>query len=202
MTTLTTMTITTTTTTLTPSTNSKPFALPPSHLPRRLWGFVSGSRFPHLSLIGIIGLAVGGWPIYKEAFENLAARRMTMELSMTIAIVAAAAISEFFTALIITLFVLVAEVLEGATVARGRRAIRSLLDFLPHAVAVRRNGAITEVNADTLAVGDAVLVNPGGSYSGRRYGVGRPFIRGPGAHHGRVAAPSKRWQATACTPGR
>jgi Cd2+/Zn2+-exporting ATPase/Cu+-exporting ATPase len=46
-----------------------------------------------------------------------------MELSMSIAIVAAAAIGEFFTALVITLFMLVAEVLEGMTVARGRRAI-------------------------------------------------------------------------------
>ena len=65
---------------------------------------------------------------------------MTMELSMTIAIVAAAAIAEFFTALVITLFVLVAEVLEGMTVGRGRRAIRDLLEFLPREVTVRRGG--------------------------------------------------------------
>lgn len=118
--------------------------------------------FAAVSVIGIIGLAVGGWPIYKEAFENLLARRMTMELSMSIAIIAAAAISEFFTALVITLFVLIAEVLEGMTVSRGRRAIRDLLDFLPRAVSVRRSGAVAEVDADTLRVGDAVLVNPGG----------------------------------------
>lgn len=117
---------------------------------------------PAVSIIGVAGLAVGGWPILKEAFENLVARRMTMELSMSIAIVAAAAISEFFTALVITLFVLVAEVLEGMTVSRGRRAIRDLLDFLPRAVSVRRAGTVSEIDADTLAVGDAVLVNPGG----------------------------------------
>jgi heavy metal translocating P-type ATPase len=118
--------------------------------------------FAAISVIGVIGLAVGGWPIFKEALENLLARRMTMELSMSIAIIAAAAISEFFTALVITLFVLVAEVLEGMTVSRGRRAIRDLLDFLPRAVSVRRSGAVSEVDADTLTVGDAVLVNPGG----------------------------------------
>jgi P-type Cu+ transporter len=115
-----------------------------------------------VSVIGVAGLLVGGWPIFREALENLLAKRMTMELSMSIAIVAAAAISEFFTALVITLFVLVAEVLEGMTVSRGRRAIRDLLDFLPRAVAVRRAGAITEVGAEALRVGDAVLVNPGG----------------------------------------
>ncbi len=115
-----------------------------------------------VSVIGLLGLAIGGWPIFSEAFENLLARRMTMELSMSIAIVAAAAISQFFTALVITLFVLVAEVLEGMTVSRGRRAIRDLLDFLPRAISVRRSGGVSEVDAEKLAPGDAVLVNPGG----------------------------------------
>jgi P-type Cu+ transporter len=114
------------------------------------------------SVIGVTGLIVGGWPILKEAFENLFARRMTMELSMTIAIVAAAAIGEFFTALIITLFVLVAEVLEGMTVSRGRHAIHDLVHFLPQSVSVRRPDGVREVHVDELEVGDAVLVNPGG----------------------------------------
>jgi len=116
---------------------------------------------PSVSLIGVIGLLVGGWPIFKEALENLIARRMTMELSMTIAIVAAAAIGEFFTALVIALFVLVAEVLEGMTVLRGRHAIRDLLDFLPRSVSVRRSGWLRDVDSAELRVGDAVLVNPG-----------------------------------------
>jgi Cd2+/Zn2+-exporting ATPase/Cu+-exporting ATPase len=115
-----------------------------------------------VSVIGIVSLAIGGWPIFKEAFENIIDRRMTMELSMTIAIVAAAAIGEFFTALVITLFVLVAEVLEGMTVGRGRKAIRDLLEFLPREVSVRRAGSIRSVAAETLKVGDAVLVAPGG----------------------------------------
>jgi Cd2+/Zn2+-exporting ATPase/Cu+-exporting ATPase len=115
-----------------------------------------------LSLLGVLGLLVGGWPIFKEALENIFARRMTMELSMTIAIVAAAAIGEFFTALVITLFVLVAEVLEGMTVARGRHAIRDLIEFLPRTVCVRRDDGVSEIAAEDVVVGDAVLVNPGG----------------------------------------
>jgi len=118
--------------------------------------------FSDVSVIGIAGLLIGCWPICKEALENLIARRMTMELSMSIAIVAAAAISEFFTALVITLFVLVAEVLEGLTVSRGRRAIRDLLELLPTAVTVRRGGRLLQADAATLTAGDLVLVNPGG----------------------------------------
>src|SRR6202035_3036559 len=62
----------------------------------------------------------------------------------------------------ITLFVLVAEVLEGMTAARGRLAIRDLLDFLPRSVSVRRASGVAVVQAEELKVGDAVLVNPGG----------------------------------------
>ncbi len=117
---------------------------------------------PRVSLIGVMGVLIGGWPIFKEAAENAAARRMTMELSMSIAIIAAAGISQFFTALIITLFVLVAEVLEGMTVSRGRRAIRDLMDFIPRSVTVRGASGIREASTDELRVGDSVLVNPGG----------------------------------------
>jgi heavy metal translocating P-type ATPase len=117
---------------------------------------------PGVSLIGILGVLIGGWPIFKQAAENAAARRMTMELSMSIAIIAAAGISQFSTALIITLFVLVAEVLEGMNVSRGRRAIRDLMDFIPRSVTVRGASGIREASTDELRVGDYVLVNPGG----------------------------------------
>src|SRR5450755_1323842 len=105
----------------------------------RLW-----EPFPHVRMIGIAAALIGGYPIFKEAFENIIERKMTMELSMTIALLAALAIGEFFTALVITVFVLAAEVLEGLTVGRGRRAIQSLLDFLPRTVTVRLNAQVVE----------------------------------------------------------
>jgi heavy metal translocating P-type ATPase len=123
----------------------------------RLW-----EPFPHISVIGVVAALVGGYPIFKEAFENIVERKMTMELSMTIALLSALAIGEFFTALVITAFVLAAEVLEGLTVGRGRRAIQSLLDFLPRTVAVRRNDQVVEVASDEVQIGDTVIVKPGG----------------------------------------
>jgi heavy metal translocating P-type ATPase len=117
--------------------------------------------YARVSVIGLIGTIVGGWPIFAEAWENIRERRMTMELSMTIALVAALAIGEFFTALVITAFVLAAEVLEGLTVGRGRRAIRDLLDFLPPTATVRRSDGPREVPLSEVKVGDTVLVAPG-----------------------------------------
>jgi heavy metal translocating P-type ATPase len=117
--------------------------------------------YQRISVIGLVATLVGGYPIFKEAFENILERRMTMELSMTIALVSALAIGEFFTALVITAFVLAAEILEGLTVGRGRRAIKDMLDFLPQTASVIRNDQVVEVETQTIVAGEVVLIRPG-----------------------------------------
>jgi Cd2+/Zn2+-exporting ATPase/Cu+-exporting ATPase len=121
-------------------------------------GFGRAGRW---DLVALTAVAAGGYPIWREALEALRERRMTMELSMSVAIVAAMAIGEFFTAAVIVLFVLVAEVLEGLTVRQGRRALRQLLDLLPRMAVVRRDGKDVEVAADLLTAGELVIVKPG-----------------------------------------
>jgi heavy metal translocating P-type ATPase len=117
--------------------------------------------FHRVSVIGLAATLIGGFPIFKEAFENIFERRMTMELSMTIALVAALAIDEFFTALVITGFVLAAEILEGLTVGRGRRAIQEMLDFLPQTASILRDGEVVDVATQSIAPGEIVLIRPG-----------------------------------------
>jgi heavy metal translocating P-type ATPase len=129
-----------------------------------IW-FGRGSSIPYFNLIGAACALLGGYPIYREAYDNIVHRRMTMELSMAIAIVAALAIRETFTALVITLFVLAAEILEGLTVGRGRNAIQHLLDLLPNAATVRRGGQWEDVGIEQVLAGDVVLVRPGGRIS-------------------------------------
>jgi Cd2+/Zn2+-exporting ATPase/Cu+-exporting ATPase len=114
-----------------------------------------------LEVIALLAAVAGGYPIYREALTALFQQRMTMELSMTIAIGAALAIGEAFTASVIVLFVLVAEVLEHLTVARGRHAIEHLLALMPQEASVQRGGATHEVRIDEVQPGDVVLVRPG-----------------------------------------
>jgi Cd2+/Zn2+-exporting ATPase/Cu+-exporting ATPase len=111
--------------------------------------------------LAFAGTVIGGFPIYKEAWENLLKRRMTMELSMTIALVAALAIGQFFTAIVIAFFVLFAELLEGYTVGGGRKAIQKLIDALPRQVTVRRDGREQQLSADSLTPGETIVIRPG-----------------------------------------
>jgi heavy metal translocating P-type ATPase len=117
--------------------------------------------FHRVSLIGLAAALIGGFPIFKEALKNIVERRMTMELSMAIALISALAIGEFFTALVITAFVLGAEILEDLTVGRGRRAIQDMLDFLPQIASVMREGQIVDVTTQTILPGEIVVIRPG-----------------------------------------
>ena len=57
---------------------------------------------------------------------------------------------------------LIAEIIEGMTVGRGRGAIKQLLDLLPQSVEVRSDGQVAPRYLGEVHVGDVVLVRPGG----------------------------------------
>jgi P-type Cu+ transporter len=119
--------------------------------------------FASFDLIALSATFIGGYPIFKEAVENILERRMTMELSMTIALLAASVIGEFFTALVIVFFVLVAELLEGLTVERGRKAIGDLMQALPHTAEIRSAEGVRTLDTAELRIGDVVIIKPGAS---------------------------------------
>ena len=127
--------------------------------------------------VGAATLAVGCWPIIVEAAGDLRERRMSMELSMLLAIVAAAAIGEWVTALAVTVFALCAEVLEELSMDRGRDALTDLMSFLPQTARVvgapettesaesaeaSQSSGVTEVPLDEVRPGQVIALSPGG----------------------------------------
>lgn len=81
---------------------------------------------------------------------------------MLIAIFAAAAIGEWVTSLVITAFVIAAEILEDLTMDRGRDALSELASFLPETVEVRQGDQIVRTPASQVVAGQVVVVSPGG----------------------------------------
>src|ERR1043166_2142452 len=53
----------------------------------RIW-----QPYPRFDFVGLVAVLAGGYPIYREALADIVSGRMTMELSMTIALAAALAI--------------------------------------------------------------------------------------------------------------
>lgn len=124
----------------------------------------SGLTWPWsvVPMLAVVGIIVGCWPIAREASEDVRHRRMSMELSMLIAIVAAAAIGQWTTSLIITAFVLAAEILEDLSMDRGRDALTDLMSFLPETVEVRRGSETVATGLSDVVEDDVVVIGPGG----------------------------------------
>ena len=115
--------------------------------------------------VGAAALLVGCWPLVVEAVGDLRERRMSMELSMLLAIVAAAAIGEWVTALAVTVFALCAEVLEDLSMDRGRDALTDLMSFLPQTARVvtgPHTDEVSEVPLDEVRPGQVIALSPGG----------------------------------------
>lgn len=122
----------------------------------------AGAGWIAVVAVTVAGLLLGCWPILAEAWGDVRARRMSMELSMLIAIVAAAAIGQWLTALVITAFVLAAEILEDLSLDRGRDALTDLMAFLPSTVQIRDDDALRTVPLAQVRVGMVVVISPGG----------------------------------------
>lgn len=125
----------------------------------RVWHY-----FLPFDIFSLIAVVIGGYPIYKEALEDgVLELKMTMELSMSIALFAAMAIKEFQTAVLIVFFVLIAEILEHLTVGQGRKALRLITDVLPNEVTLINADGVShrQVRLSEVQVGDSVLVKPG-----------------------------------------
>ncbi|AWE42838.1 HAD-IC family P-type ATPase [Actinobaculum sp. 313] len=108
------------------------------------------------------GLILGCWPIVREALEDMHARRMSMELSMLLATASAAAVGERMTSLLITVFVLAAEILEDLSMDRGREALTNPMSFLPDTVRVVGGSCVYEIPRDRVVAGQLIAVVPGG----------------------------------------
>ena len=121
-----------------------------------VWKFIIGFDF-----IALAATIIGGYPMFEEAWEAIKERRMTMELSMAIAVVATLFIGQFFTGLVITFFVLFAELLEHLTVESGRNVIGKLLESLPRQAIVRSNNQEKTVEISELKLNDVVIIKPG-----------------------------------------
>ncbi len=136
-----------------------------------------------VAAVGAVALATGCWPILVKAVGDLRERRMSMELSMLLAIVAAAVIGEWVTALAVTVFALCAEVLEDLSMDRGRDALTDLMSFLPQTARVVgapeasdsvgstesaesagswTSSGVTEVPLDEVRPGQVIALSPGG----------------------------------------
>jgi len=110
----------------------------------------------------IAAAALAGAGIARRAVQELLARRLGIEVLVTIAVTGALIIGEYWEAAAVTFLFVLGSALEAATLGRTRNAVEKLLDLAPNTAIVVRNGQQVEVDAYDVGPGEEVLIKPGG----------------------------------------
>ena len=105
---------------------------------------------------------VGGARTLYSALERLTEGRVGADLAVALACVAAILLGEPLIAAEVVVISLVGECLEAVTFGRTQSALHSLNELFPLRCWVLRDGVETRVFTANLAVGDRVVVKPGG----------------------------------------
>ena len=123
---------------------------------------------------------IGGWGFYKGAWSAIRTRSVNMDFLIALGTSTAYLYSTFVVffpealpvsanerdvyfevSAVIIAFVLVGKYMEEAIKTRSSAAVRKLMDLRPAVANVIRNGQEMEVPADSVQVGDVVVVRPG-----------------------------------------
>ena len=109
-----------------------------------------------------IACVIGVAPVARRAFEALRlGQPFTIEGLMTIAAIGALFIGAAEEAALVVFLFAVGEVLEGVAAGRARDSIRALANLVPKTALLDVGGKTREVPAESLEIGQLVLVRPG-----------------------------------------
>lgn len=110
----------------------------------------------------VLATLIGVMPIARRAFSAArAGMPFTIEMLMTIAATGALFINAAEEAALVVFLFAVGEVLEGVAANKARDGIRSLASLVPKTALLEVDGRTREVPAESLGIGQIVLVRPG-----------------------------------------
>lgn len=108
-----------------------------------------------------LAIVAGGWFVAPKALYAARRLRPDMNLLMTIAVVGAVGIDEWFEGATVSFLFALSLALEAWSVGRARRAIETLMDLAPPVARLLEDGNTREVSPDRVPIGSRVLVKPG-----------------------------------------
>ena len=108
-----------------------------------------------------LGILAGVWHVLRKAWHSAIGLRPDMNLLMTIAVIGAAAIGQWFEATTVAFLFSVSLLLESWSVGRARRAVAALMGLAPPTARLRdANRNEKEVPPEEVSVGAIFVVRP------------------------------------------
>jgi Cd2+/Zn2+-exporting ATPase len=108
-----------------------------------------------------VAIVTAGIPTAWRAWQSVKLRSLDIHVLMVVAVTGAVVLGEYFEAATVVFLFALAQWLEGYSVERARRAIRSLMASAPREAVVVREGVEIRLPIARVRVGDTVRVRPG-----------------------------------------
>ena len=112
-------------------------------------------------IVLVAATVVAGTPILLKALRALRYKVVGIDALVTIAVLGARAIGEYWEGAAVTFLFMLGDYLEARTIEKTRSSIKALLDMAPSTARVRRDGEECTVGASDVVLGDIVVVRPG-----------------------------------------
>ena len=116
---------------------------------------------PATITVMMISTLIAGTPIFKKAIGAIRYRIVGIDALVTIAVVGAVIIGEYWEATAVTFLFMLGDYLESRTIEKTRSSIKALLDLAPDIARVKREGEEIEISPQEVIQGDLVIVKPG-----------------------------------------
>ncbi len=115
-----------------------------------------------VAVLALGAIALGGRETLRKGWRALTARRLTMNLLMSVAAIGAVVIGQWPEAAVVIWLFGVAELIEAVSLERARNAIRSLVALAPESAHVRTDaGDWADTPAALIGLGAVMLIRPG-----------------------------------------
>jgi Cu+-exporting ATPase len=106
-------------------------------------------------------LVLGGYTVFSNVIQALRHKQITSHTLMGIGVIAAAAVGEWPTAVVIVLFMRIGDWVEHQTTEGARKAIHALVERAPKVASIERNNTELEIPVDEILVDDILICRSG-----------------------------------------
>jgi len=111
--------------------------------------------------IALAATLFGGYMRFVSGFRDMYHRKITVNVFVTVALIATMAVGQFLSAALIVFIMAVVGSFESYTLDKTKKNIRSLLNFAPKMANVRRGTEEVALLAAEVQIGDIVVIRPG-----------------------------------------
>ncbi len=120
------------------------------------------SNFQSIAVTLMLGtMLIAGTPIFKKAWGALRYKIIGIDALVSIAVIGALFIGEYWEAAAVTYLFMLGDYLESRTIDKTRESIKALLDLAPKQSVVIRDGIEITIPADEVMINDTVIVRSG-----------------------------------------